>query len=227
MHYFIIRSCDYLSQTITRFKQSFDCVDGFSVTNIKYSQIFPQHLLQNQAFIFTSQYSLKALGQFFVPKNHRAFCIGNHTAKQAALSGFKHIEIAHPSHAEALCSLIQQKNNDNSLVYCTGKHRKPYLEHYLNSSHIKFSTLELYDAVAIDSLPINILEKLQKISLTTMICFSIRNAVICYDLLQKANDIDIKQYHWHIVGHEKDAHILFQNVLFYKTPHDLYRAFDV
>ena len=227
MHYFIIRSRDYLSQTITRFKQSFDYVDGFSVTNIKYSQTFSHHFPQDQAFIFTSQYSVKALGQFFVPKNNRAFCIGNHTAKQAALSGFKHIDIAYPSHAEALCSLIQQKNNDNSLVYCTGKHRKPYLEHYLNSNHIKFSILELYDAVAIDNLSIAITEKLRQTSLGIMICFSIRNAVICYDLLQKNNDIDIKQYHWHIVGHEKDTHILFQNVLFYKTPQDLYKAFDV
>lgn len=219
MHYFIVRSEALLQDTITRFKQKYACVDGFSVTDIQYLQ--PSIDFSNyRQFVFTSQYAANALGKIYRPRpDDIAYCIGSHTKKMAENAGFNHIYIPENAHSERLFDLISKKKHTGELLYLAGKYRKPTLENLLVQHKISYKVIELYAAEAHESLSEDMINKIKNIQdmPISMVCFSKRTADVCYALLKK-HGLDHLQYCWHIIDASPKENCQFAKVVYYATP---------
>jgi uroporphyrinogen-III synthase len=226
-HFFIVRSADGLNTTINRFKKCSDFISGFSVMDIQYLSPNMPVINPNTDFIFTSAYAVKSLERIFKPTLHRAFCVGEATAYQAKIAGFKHIITPYEHTVTALCKMLSGENSDNHYIYATGVYHKPYLENYCQEYQISVISVILYDAVAIEYLPDNIIDILAK-QHHTIICFSARTANILYNLITQYS-ISI-QHDWHIVGQENDINfyqLLNDKPFFYNTPQKLYDFFKI
>jgi len=226
-HFFIVRSTDRLNETIHRFKKCFYSVIGFSVMDIQYLLPNMPVINSDTDFIFTSAYAVKSLERIFKPNLHRAFCVGDATAYQARISGFKHIITPHEHTVSALCEMLSGKSSDNHYIYATGVYHKPYLEKYCQEYQICVIPVILYDAVAIEYLPNHIVDILSK-QQHTIVCFSARNANILYNLMtQYSRSI---RHDWHIVGQQNDIdfyQFLIDKPFFYNTPQKLYDFFKI
>jgi|GEM_PF-6819132 len=228
MYHFVVRSSDYLLDTISRFKKSHQYVDGFSVTNVEYLDeeynIFNYH-----HFIFTSQYAVKGLIRAYDTVNFQekyAYCIGEHTARHAKCLNFKKIYTAPLSNSKSLIKCILNSGySHNNFLYCAGKYRKSTLEFLLNQCEIDFEIMELYTAEAVIKLPQDIITKIKELRThkIAFICFSMRTATICYNLLKKSN-IMLENVEWHIVGND-NTFSFNGDLYYYQTPYALYSYF--
>jgi uroporphyrinogen-III synthase len=229
VHYLIVRSPDALTETVTRFSDNHYQASGVSVMDITYLSPEIPMINDNHAFIFTSVYSIQSLSRFFMPTHHVAFCIGDMTAYYARNAGFSCVFVPTMNNSRGLSDLILEKHDNNMLIYCAGVHRKPYLEKNLTDYHLNFQMLELYDTLAIDDLPKNIIDILRHNQDIGLICFSMRNANLLYKLMMKAHIDDTKmcQHKWHIVGQQNEVHLPFKEYHLYDTPQKLYDDFMV
>ncbi len=228
MYYLIVRSPNNLSETISRFADKNYHVSGFSVTDIIYISSKMPFITDNHAFIFTSMYSIKSLCRFFTPNvTHKAFCIGETTAYHAKNAGFSSVFVPKTHNADGLSEVIAKEYNNENLIYCTGVHRKSYLEKNLVDYHLKYHILELYDMVKIDNLPADIIHLLTYQKNVSLVCFSMRNAHLLYSLIAKINTdkTTINAYQWHIVGRSTEISLPFQHYQLYDTPQKLYDFF--
>ncbi len=230
MHYLIIRSPESLSETVTRFLNNNYQVHGFSVFDIEFLSPKIPVINDTHKFIFTSAYAVQSLAKFFTPTlSHQAFCVGGKTANYAEQAGFRNIFVPSVHHAEALFQLMMTHGVKDNLIYCTGIHRKPFLEKTLTAHNIAFNVMELYDAVAIKYLPTDKIDFLKNTRNLGIICLSYRNADILYQLCKQA-DIDkdiINTYQWHIVGEQDTMTLPIKHYSCYQTPEKLYKHFHV
>lgn len=228
MYYLIVRSPDNLTETVARFSDKNYQVSGFSVTDIVYLSPRIPVITDNHAFIFTSIYSVKSLCRFFSPNiNHKAFCIGETTAHHARNAGFSSVIVPKIHNADGLSELIAKEYKSENLIYCTGAHRKSYLEKNLVDYHLKYHILELYDMVKIDDLPADIIHLLIHQKNVSLMCFSMRNAHLLYALIAKikSDKIILNSCQWHIVGRSTEISLPFQHYHLYETPQKLYDSF--
>jgi uroporphyrinogen-III synthase len=228
VYYLIVRSPDNLTETINRFSDKNYQVSGFSVTDIVYISPKMPVITDNHAFIFTSMYGIKSISRFFTPNvNHKAFCIGETTAYHAKNAGFSSVFVPKIHNADGLSELILKGHNNKNLMYCTGVHRKSYLEKNLMDYNLKYHILELYDTVKVNDLPTHIIHLLTYQKNVALVCFSMRNADLLYLLIAKMNtDKSIMNaYQWHIVGRTTEVSSPFQHYQLYDTPQKLYDLF--
>ena len=227
MHHIIIRSPNNLTETVTLFSDKNYKVSSLSVMDIQFLLSKIPKITNNHVFIFTSVYAVQSLSRFFVPNLHKAFCVGDITAYYARRAGFTNISVPLVYNAKSLANLILKENIKKEIIYCTGVHRKPYLENYFLAHNIEFKILELYDAVAICDLPSEFVFLLKNNQKIVPICFSMRNANIFYQLSIKAgiDKVILNNYDWHIIGQKEEMNILLKQCQFYDTPQMLYADF--
>jgi uroporphyrinogen-III synthase len=229
VHYLIVRSADGLSETLVRFSVQAFQVRALSVMDIEYLTCDLSNINPDTGFVFTSVYGIKSLVRFFTPTTQTAFCVGETTAQQAKIAGFKNIIVPKIHNAKALSETILENNHYTKYVYCRGSHSKPYLEKTLCTHNFDLQIFELYKTIAIENLTDDTIHFLSNSDAIAMVCFSIRNAAILYDLIVKSGIAPhiIQQYHWHIVGNAADIDFVLKNKYFYDTPQKLYDYFGV
>lgn len=227
MNYFIIRSETVLTDTVNRFISHGYHAKGVSVTKICYLSPIISEIHANHAFIFTSIHAVQGINFSLKPTHSLAFCVGDLTAKQAFKAGFTNIIVPKIHNSQGLFELIKQYHS-KEFIYCTGKHRKSFLEDNLKKNNLNFLILETYEAQECDGLPDDITNSIMQNQDITFICLSNRNAEIFFQLLQKfTSNQHIKQFQWHVVSSQNKIYKSYCNIQYHKTPQDLYNFFNI
>lgn len=223
MHFFIVRSNLRLEETVQKFQNFGHTATAICVLDIQYKEPSLDSLNNKNGIIFTSQHAVIGLSRKWQPSSqHHAFCIGEATALQAKQSGFQHIHIAENPQSASLVELVSQF--DMPMTYVAGEFHKPHLENALKNNNISFNIIDIYTALPIDALPEDLVQDILQYQ-GDFVCFSIRNATVLYDLMQKSPLLKkiANERIWHIVGKAVELAENIEHTKFYDTPDTIYK----
>ena len=140
---------------------------------------------QADAYTATSANALRALSFAGINLSKPLFAVGNATANEAAQRGFLDVRSA-DGDGDDLCRLVRSElQTGASLTYITGKPRNDAAIKALEQTYT-ITTLETYETVAADILPITASAGLLEGELDAVLHFSPRAAVVFAALVDQA-----------------------------------------
>jgi uroporphyrinogen-III synthase len=139
--------------------------------------------------IVTSSHAIEMAAQdpgFAHLKEKPLHMVGERSAVLARAAGFTDIGLCAPDAQTLATWIIRELPRGTSLLYLTGRDRKPSLEIALPIAGMRLATAVVYEAQEMDALPAAIVEALRAGTLEAALHYSRRSAAIAAGLARQA-----------------------------------------
>jgi uroporphyrinogen-III synthase len=144
-----------------------------------------------QAVLATSSNGVQALALRTMRRDVPLFAVGAQTARIARDAGFASVRSANgDARALAAETLVWAKPDAGVLLHAAGAETKGQLAEALGAAGLDVRTIALYDAVAVSTLPHEVVDALTKGNLDAVFLYSPRSAQIFSDCVVKARMVD-------------------------------------